>query len=57
MTYVSRLEALGMATDEKQFVTIDKNVLVEGLWRSHKHNANALILLTDLCHDFKVFFR
>ncbi|KAG7167662.1 Kinetochore-associated protein 1-like [Homarus americanus] len=54
MTYVSRLEALGHATNEKQFNSIDKSLLVEGLWRSQRHNPMALTLLTDLCHDYKV---
>nr|XP_045608733.1 kinetochore-associated protein 1-like [Procambarus clarkii] len=54
MTYVSRLEALGHATSVKQFNSMDKCALIEGLWRSQRHNPMALILLTDLCHDYKV---
>lgn len=54
MTYVSRLEALGHATSVQQFNTMDKCALIEGLWRSQRHNPTALILLTDLCHDYQV---
>ncbi|XP_071532362.1 kinetochore-associated protein 1 [Panulirus ornatus] len=54
MTYVSRLEALGHATSVQQFSSMDKSALVEGLWRSQRHNPMALTLLTDLCLDYKV---
>ncbi|XP_076037805.1 kinetochore-associated protein 1-like [Oratosquilla oratoria] len=54
VTYVSRLEGLNYTISMGQFDDMDKNALVQGLWRSHKHHPQALILLTDLCHDFKV---
>ncbi|XP_066943514.1 kinetochore-associated protein 1 [Macrobrachium rosenbergii] len=54
VTYVSRLEALGHATSVDQFNAMDKGALVEGLWRSQRHNPLALTLVTDLCHDYKV---
>lgn len=54
ITYVSRLESLGHATSVQQFNSMDKNALVEGLWRSQRHNPQALTLLTDLCRDYQV---
>ncbi|XP_068231319.1 kinetochore-associated protein 1 [Palaemon carinicauda] len=54
VTYVSRLESLGHATSVEQFNAMDKVALVEGLWRSQRHNPLALTLVTDLCHDYKV---
>ncbi|KAK7075536.1 hypothetical protein SK128_012215, partial [Halocaridina rubra] len=54
ITYVSRLETLGHATNFQQFNNLDKHALVEGLWRSQRHNPQALTLVTDLCRDYKV---
>ncbi|KAK3873420.1 hypothetical protein Pcinc_021553 [Petrolisthes cinctipes] len=54
LMYVSRLESLGHATSVQQFNTMDKSALVEGLWRSQRHNPSALCLITDICHDYKI---
>lgn len=52
--YVSRLEALGHTSSVQQFSSMDKSALVEGLWRSQRHNPKALCLITDICHDYNV---
>lgn len=52
--YVSHLEDLGHVTSVQQFNGMDKSALVEGLWRSQRHNPSALCLITNICHDYKV---
>lgn len=52
--YVSRLEALGRTSSVEQFSSVDKSALVEGLWRSQRHNPKALCLMTDICIDYNV---
>ncbi|XP_063874801.1 kinetochore-associated protein 1-like [Scylla paramamosain] len=54
LKYVSRLEALGHTSTVQHFNGMDKNALVEGLWRTQRHNPKALCLITDICHDYKV---
>lgn len=52
--YVSRLESLGHTSSVQQFSSMDKCALVEGLWRSQRHNPKALCLITDICYDYNV---
>ena len=54
LTYISRLENLGIPKSCFCFESTDKNVLVEGLWKTHKHVPEAVVLLVDICCDFKV---
>lgn len=54
LTYVSRLEAVGHTSSVSKFDSMDKGALVEGIWRSQRHNPLALTLLTDLCYDYQV---
>ncbi|CAL4064443.1 unnamed protein product [Meganyctiphanes norvegica] len=54
LTYVSRLEALGHTSSISKFDSMDKGALVEGIWRTQRHNPLALTLLTDLCYDYQV---
>ena len=54
LTYVSRLDTLGYPINIQFFESMDKNDLVEDIWRSQRSNKEAVLLLVDICCDFKV---
>ena len=54
LSFLCRLEDLGMTVDPSAFEALDKGALVEGVWRAHGSEAEGLLLIADLCLYYKV---
>ena len=54
LVYLSELEHLHLNQTVESFQRCNKEGLVKGLWKNHKDNAHAILLIADICLDSKI---
>lgn len=54
LMYLAELEHLHLPQTVESFQHCNKEGLVKGLWKNHKDNANAILLIADICLDSKI---
>ena len=54
LIYLSELEHLNLNQTIESFQRCNKEGLVKGLWKNHKDNARAILLIADICLDTKI---
>lgn len=54
LVYLSELEHLHLNQTVESFQRCNKEGLVKGLWKNHKDNAHAILLIADICLDWKI---
>jgi kinetochore-associated protein 1 len=54
LVYLSELEHLHLNQTVESFQRCNKEGLVKGLWKNHKDNTRAILLIADICLDSKI---
>ncbi|XP_028401760.1 kinetochore-associated protein 1-like [Dendronephthya gigantea] len=54
LVYLSELAHLHLNQTVESFQRCNKEGLVKGLWKNHKDNAHAILLIADICLDSKI---
>ena len=54
LVYLSELGHLHLNQTVESFQRCNKEGLVKGLWKNHKDNAHAILLIADICLDSKI---
>ena len=54
LVYLSELEHLHLNQTVESFQRCNKEGLVKGLWKNHKDNTHAILLIADICLDSKI---
>ena len=54
LIYLAELEHLHFPQSVESFQHCNKEGLVKGLWKNHKDNRNAVLLIADICLDSKI---
>ena len=54
LVYLCELEHLHLNQTVDSFQRCNKEGLVKGLWKNHKDNAHAILLIADICLDSKI---
>lgn len=52
--YLSELENLHLSQTVESFQRCNKEGLVKGIWKNHKDNRNAILLIADICLDSEI---
>ncbi|XP_076384930.1 kinetochore component rough deal isoform X2 [Megalopta genalis] len=55
LKYIYRLESLGIMYNINTFITSSKEELVRVLMKTQSHSSQALVLIAQICIDFKIY--
>ncbi|XP_076766662.1 kinetochore component rough deal [Xylocopa sonorina] len=55
LKYISTLESLGISYSVNTFETCSKYELVQILWKTQSYSPQALVVIAQLCIDFKIY--